>query len=104
MTIPATISTDLANLQAQVLAASPLNKASHATITALQLNAASLLNKIQEALAAPENVLDSWSGTEDILDIIAGVEGLLTAAQDQEALALLRGVVGRATTNLGQFT
>lgn len=104
MTIPAAITTDLANLQAQVIAATPLNKATHAEIVALQLNASALLKKIQETLIAPDNTLDTWGSSEDPLDIIAGIEGLLTAAQDQETLSLQRGIIGRVSSNLDQLT
>ncbi len=104
MTIPLDISSDLASLQAQVAAASPLSKATHATITALQLNAAALLKKIRASLIAPDSVLDTWVADEDTLDIIAAIEGLVVAAEDANTLALMEGVVGRASSNLDQLT
>lgn len=104
MTIPTVISNDLASLQVQVAAASPLNKATHATITALQLNAAALLKKIRETLVTPDSVLDTWTASEDILDIITSIEGLMVAAEDANTLALMEGVVGRASSNLDQLT
>lgn len=103
MSIPATITAELASLQAQVTAASPLTSASAATIKALQLNAAQLVSDVEAALIAPANMLDTYVAPSDPPTIIMGVEALLLAAQAQSGLALMRGVVGRAASNLNQL-
>lgn len=117
MTISTTITVALASLEAQVLAAEPLANASHATITALQLNAGNLVTNIQTAITigrtAPTLVgttaltttglLDAWIPPIDAATIITGVLSVLSAAKDQSKLSLMRGVVGRATSNLNQL-
>jgi hypothetical protein len=35
--------------------------------------------------------------------IVAGVNSVVTAAQDENTLSLMRGVVGRAASNLDQL-
>lgn len=102
MSIPATITAELTSLQAQVTAAAPLNAASHATKTALKLNAGRLVSDVQAALVAP-NTLDTWAAPVDPISIVAGVNAVVTASEDQAALCLMRGVVGRATSNLDQI-
>lgn len=101
--IPAKITTELASLQAQVIAATPLAAAPRAAILAIQLNAAQLVSDIQSTLVAPNNTLDTFVPPADPVAIVNGVLGLLTASQDQSNLALMRGVVGRATSNLDQL-
>ena len=103
MSIPANITAELASLQAQVTAASPLRSASFATVKALQLNAANLVADVQAALIAPDNTLDTYVATADPVAIISGVLGLLDAALDQSNLALMRGVTGRVASNLDQL-
>lgn len=102
MTIPASITTALASLEAQVQTAVPLNNASHATITALQLNAGNLVSSIQAALTA-SNVLDTWAAPSDPVSIISGVLNVVSVAVDQNQLSLMRGVTGRAASNLDQL-
>ena len=103
MSIPANITTELTSLQAQVAAAAPLANATHATKVALQLNAGQLVADVQSALVAPSNLLDTWIAPTDPVVIISGVLGLLTASQDQNNLSLMRGVTGRAASNLDQL-
>lgn len=103
MSIPATITTALASLQAQVLAAQPLANASSATVKAMQLNAGNLVNDVQSALTAPNNLLDTWSAPSDPASIVAGINNLVSAATDQSNLALMRGIVGRVASNLNQL-
>jgi hypothetical protein len=102
MSIAANITAELASLQAQVAAATPLAQASHASKTALQLNAGKLVADVQAALVAP-SLLDTWSPPGDPISIIAGVNVVVTASLDQSDLALMRGVVGRAASNLDQL-
>ena len=102
MTISASITTALTSLQAQVAAAQPLANASQATRTALKLNAGALVASIQAALVAP-SLLDTWTPTTDPAVIVAGVNSVVTAAQDENTLSLMRGVVGRAASNLDQL-
>jgi hypothetical protein len=99
MTIPANITAELASLKAQVSAASPLTSAPIATITAIQLNTDNLRSDIDTALTTT-SILDTWVAPVDPISIINGVESLLTAAQDQGNLSLIRGVVGRVEHNI----
>jgi hypothetical protein len=103
MTIPATITAELTSLQAQVKAASPLNAASRPTILALQLNAINLVNDVQAALTAPNNLLDTWTAPVDPVSITAGILNVFAASQDQFSLSVMRGVVGRVADNLEQL-
>jgi hypothetical protein len=101
--IPANVTTALNSLQTQVAAASPLEKASTPTITALQLNADALVTLIDNALTAAADGLDSWIAPSEVLNIISGVLTSQTAAIDQSNLALMRGVCGRVAANLDQL-
>lgn len=103
MTIPATITAELVNLQAQVKAAGALNAAPRATVQAIKLNSAQLVTDVQAALVAPNNLLDTWVAPVDPADIVSGVLQVTEAGNDQNALALMRGVVGRANSNLVQI-
>ena len=102
MSIPASITTALTSLESQVNAATPLANASQATRTALKLNAAALVANIQSTLTAT-SILDTWVAPTDPGLIIAGVLTLETAAEDESNLSLMRGVVGRAASNLDQL-
>lgn len=112
MTIPANITAELASLEAQVKAASPLINTPHSNLVAIQLNAVNLLSDIQTALttttlsniipSTDSTLLDGWVPPADAATIISGVLNILTASQNQENLSLLRGVVGRASSNLAQ--
>lgn len=114
MSIPSNISTELANLQAQVTAATPLNNAPFATIKAMQLNAANLVNDIQTALTTTTLIpnivlttssllLDAWAAPVDPISMINGFGSVVVAGDDQSDLSLMRGVVGRAASNLDQL-
>lgn len=102
--IPANITNELASIKAQLAAAEPLVGASHATIVAIQLNSAQLVNDIQDALVAPNNLLDTFIAPVDPAAIVHGVFSLRHAADDQKNLSLMRGVVGRASSNVDQLT
>lgn len=102
MSIPGNITAELANLQSQVAAATPLANAPFSTIKALQLNAGNLVNDIQTALTVP-NKLDTWVPPVDPISMVNGFDAVVTAAQDQSNLSLMRGVVGRAASNLDQL-
>lgn len=115
MAIPDNITVALTSLEAQVTASAPLEDANHATVTALQLNAGNLVKSIQTALTTTKLVpnivfttdsllLDEWVAPVDPQSIIDGVLTVLNAAQNQQKLSLMRGVVGRATSNLDQLT
>jgi hypothetical protein len=102
MTISTTITAELASLQAQVIAAAPLANASHATIVALQLNAGQLVADVQAALLAPTN-LDNWIAPADPAAIASALTGIYGQGLDQSNLSLMRGVTGRAASNLDQL-
>jgi hypothetical protein len=102
MSIPQNIQNELVFLEAQVAAASPLQAAPFSTIRAIQLNAGNLVNDVQSALTA-SSVLDTWTPPVDAPSIIAGFQVVATAGNDQAALSLMRGLVGRAAANLDQL-
>jgi hypothetical protein len=114
MTIPTNITVELASLEAQVTDAQPLANAGQATITALQLNAGNLVADIQTALTTTTLIpnivlttdsgwLDNWVPPIDALSMVGGVLNVLVSAQNQSQLSLMRGVVGRAASNLDQL-
>jgi hypothetical protein len=114
MTIPSNITTELASLQAQVAAATPLNNAPFSTIKALQLNAGNLVNDIQAALTTTTLIpnivfttdgllLDTWLPPPDPISIVTGFNTVVVAGENQTDLSLKRGVVGRAASNLDQI-
>ena len=103
MTISTTITTALSSLQAQVAAAAPLANASIPTITALQLNAAQLVSDIQTALTAT-STLDTWVAPADPISMVNGFDQVVVAGVEiRSNLSLMRGVVGRAASNLDQL-
>jgi hypothetical protein len=101
--ISADITSQIAFLQGQVTAAAPLANATHATKEALKLNAAQLVASVEATLVAKGNTLDVWEAPADPASIALGVLGLVSAAVDQNALSLMRGVFGRAASNLDQL-
>lgn len=114
MTIPSNISIALTSLEAQVTAAAPLENANHSTVVALQLNVANLVTSIQTALttttlipnivaSTDTTLLDGWIAPPDPLSIVVGVLKMMVAANNQNELSLMRGVVGRAASNLDQL-
>jgi hypothetical protein len=102
MTIPSSITTAISSLESQVAAAQPLANASQATRTALKLNAAALVTNIQDTLTEG-SILDTWAAPIDPASIVAGVLLVVTASEDQNTLSLMRGVCGRAASNLDQL-
>jgi hypothetical protein len=103
MSIPANVAAELTNLENQVAANAPLAAASRATRTAIKLNAAQLVTDVQAALVAPGNLLDTWVAPSDPAQIAAGILSVFSTSQDQNNLALMRGVVGRVASNLDQL-
>lgn len=102
MAISSSITTALQSLINQVAAAKPVASASQPTRTALKLNAANLVASIQSALVAP-SLLDTWVAPIDAPSIVAGVLQLVSAAQDQSNMSVMRGTVGRVASNLDQL-
>ena len=102
MTLLANIQTELATLQAQVTAATPLANAPFAAVKAMQLNAGNLVNDIQTALTTV-SVLDTWVAPVDPISMVNGFNLEVTASIDQNNLSLMRGVVGRVASNLDQL-
>jgi hypothetical protein len=102
MTISAQITTELQSLQAQVAAASPLTNANFAAVKAMQLNAGQLVSDVQASLVT-SSPLDTWVAPTDPQSMIAGFAGVVGAGVDQSKLSLMRGVVGRVASNLGQL-
>lgn len=102
MSIPSNITAELTNLQSQVQAATPLANASIATIHAMQLNAAQLINDIQTDLTAA-SMLDTWTATTLPLQMVSGFNQVVTAATDSNNLSQMRGLIGRVASNLDQL-
>jgi hypothetical protein len=101
MSIPANIAGEWTALQAQVTAATPVANASFATVKAMQLNADNLVADLQGALVT-SSILDTWSAPSDPASIVSGFQTVLTAADDQNTLSLMRGIAGRIASNLDQ--
>jgi hypothetical protein len=100
MSIPDNIVDEATALQAQVAAATPLENATFATLTAIRLNANQLATDIGNALTAAAGALDTWMAPTDPVAIANGVLALATAAADQNSLANMQGYVGRSVLNL----
>lgn len=101
--IPANITTELGSLQAQVAAATPLEQASAPTIKALQLNAEQLANDCEQAEYSLAGALDAFTAPTDPEDIIQAVLGAFGNAMDEANITQMRGLVGRAVSNLNQL-
>jgi hypothetical protein len=113
--IPATVTDALNSLQAQVNAAMPLEKASRPTISAIQLNAASLVALIDISLASAATLLnltppsnnvftvDTWVAPTAPEDIINALNSIYVSAHDQWILSVMRGVLGRVAANVDQL-
>lgn len=103
MTIPVAVTTQLAALQAAFVAASPIDTAAtRSQILGLQFQATQLVAALDVALPAAAGALNTFVAPAMPHDMAAGVLGLLAATQDQIVLADLRGVMGRALSNLEQ--
>lgn len=114
MAIPANILAEIANLKAQTQANVPLQNAPRPNVIAMQLNAAQLVVDADAAQFPLAGVLDTWTafspvsiiypnGTIDPQQIVNGVLQLLGNAQDENAIVLIRGLVGRVADNLDQL-
>ena len=103
MTVSADIYTAFSSLQDQVQAASPLSAASRPTILAIQLNAGNLVAQVQSALTPATSLLDTWTAPVDAPSMITGVLSVYSAGLDQSTLSLMRGVAGRAASNVNQL-
>lgn len=103
MTIPAAVATQLTALQAAFTAASPIDTtATRPQILGLQFRAVQLVNSLDAAIPAAAGALDTFTAPAMPQDMAAGVLGLLAATQAQVVLADMRGVIGRALSNLEQ--
>lgn len=96
------IQDELVELEAQVVAATPLENASTPTVKAIQLNAVNLTADLQAALVAT-GTLDSWDAPIDAPTIISMYNDIVTQGTDEATLALLRGIIGRVTSNVDQL-
>jgi hypothetical protein len=103
--IPANITSELSALQAQTAAAAPLASAPHATVVAIQLNAAQLASDINTAVTTLAGALDTytWTPGDDPSAIAAAVDGLLINALYENAIVNMQGYVGRSVINLNQL-
>jgi hypothetical protein len=100
--IPANITSELAFLQTQVAAAKPLSNAPFTSVKAMQLNAGNLVADIQTVLVAT-NTLDTWVAPVDPASMVLGFGAVVIAADDQNNLSSMRGLVGRVASNLDQL-
>lgn len=103
MTLPATVTTELASLEAQVKAASPLDQASWQTVRAMQLNADQLLSDVEAAQYSLIGQLDTWVASTQPEPIIVGVVQVYNSAVDEASITQLRGIIGRVASNLNQL-
>lgn len=105
MSIPQNIVNEFAFLQTQINASIPLTAASHATITALQLNADQLVSDCEQAQGTLVGQLDTyvWTPGDDPANITSAVQGLSASANDEANITLLRGLAGRMASNLHQL-
>jgi hypothetical protein len=101
--IPVNITTDLNTLKAQTVQYNPLENAPRAAVTAMQLNAANLVQEVQAALVVPNDPLDTFVPPVDPDAIVSSVLSIVDRVTDQSNLSLLRGVVGRVSINLDQL-
>jgi hypothetical protein len=106
MTIPKSIVSEFTNIQSQINAAVPLARASHATVIALQLNAAQLVSDCEQAEGTLAGALDTyvWIPGDDPAKITSAIVGLNGNAADEANIALLRGLAGRMASNLNQLS
>ena len=100
MAVPAAISSQLTALNASIVAAGNLDAASLATLNALAVQSARLVQTILPAIPLAAGALDTFAAPLMPADITTGVLGLLTAAQTQLSLADLEGYVARIEINL----
>lgn len=100
MSVPQQIIDDLTALQAQVLAASPLQSAPYASVQAIYLNAENLETSTTLALYAAAGQLDTWVAPRDQIGIIAGVQTAVSSARDEWRLLDMLSVISRAVLNL----
>jgi hypothetical protein len=102
MAIPSALQAQIAALNVAFTAASPVEQSPRAAITALQINAATLVPAVDSALAGAAGALDTFTAPALATDMATGLVGLLTASQNQTDLADLRGLAGRVASNLDQ--
>ena len=103
MTSGSALQAQIAAMQAAFAAASPIEQAPRAAVTALQINAAQLVSGVDAALAGAAGALDTFAAPVLAADMATGLTGLLTASQNQTDLADLRGLAGRVASNLDQI-
>ena len=103
MAIPVTITNQLADLQTAFDAASPIDTAAtRSQILGLQFRAAQLVAACDATLPAAAGALDTATVPDMPTDMVKTVLALLQSAQDQTVLAEVRGLIGRAASNLDQ--
>ena len=100
--IPSSINDALTLYVASMNAASPLAQASRLTVAALQKAGTTLVVQIDAAMTPAAGALDANDPAGFPGDLVTDLLGLASAAEDQSALADIRGLVGRALFNLNQ--
>ena len=103
MTIGPVLQAEIAALNVAFAAASPIEQAPRASVTALQINAAQLVSDIDSALASAAGALDTFTTPLLAADMATGLLGLYMASQNQTDLADVRGLAGRVVSNLDQI-
>lgn len=103
MSIPQNIVDELSFLQTQIAQAGPLSQATRQVIVAAQLNAAQLVTDTEAAQYSLAGVLDTWTPPSDPVAIINGILGVDQNADDERDIVAMRGLVGRAASNLDQL-
>ena len=103
MAIGTALQAEIAALNVAFAAATPIEQAPRAAVTALQINAAQLVSDVDAALAGAAGALDTFTAPAMAADMATGLTGLYTASQNQTDLADLRGLAGRVASNLDQI-
>lgn len=100
--IPASTTSALALLNASVQAVTPVAQATPLLKAALVNAGQGLVTSIDAALTSAAGALDAPDPAGFAGDLVTDLLALSTAADDQAALADMRGTVGRAVFNLAQ--
>ena len=100
MSVTPAIAAEVAALNTAIAAAQPLAAASQLTVTALALQASTLVNDTQTAIIANAGSLDTGIADTMAPAIVADFQAMVTSSATQLSLADLLGLAGRVASNL----
>jgi glyoxylate carboligase len=101
MTVPATLSSDIASLSSTLSAAYPLAQAPRATISKLKFQADSIVAEVNAAVTA-DNALIVPPVFTDTISYIKSLNALVPQIVEQCYLVETGAIIGRVATNLQQ--